>query len=202
MGSWITYGLGTDNTAMPGFITICPDRARGTGNHSNAFLPAIYQGTAIGHDGVATRDAQIRHLSNPQLSSEMQRRQLAYIKQLNRDHKRRAPVNDQLEGLIQSFELAFKMQKEAPRHMDLAGEPQHILDLYGIGQEDTDDFGRQCLMARRFAESGVRFIQLTHTIRRRFSKESVANWDQHVNLEKKPAAELSVGGPTNRRPAR
>ncbi|MBI1373220.1 MAG: DUF1501 domain-containing protein [Phycisphaera sp.] len=181
MGSWITYGLGTDNASLPGFLTICPDRTRGTRNYSNAFLPAIYQGTAIGHDGTPTREADIRHLTNAELSPDLQREQLAFIQSLNRDHQQRASAGGQLEGLIQSFELAFRMQAEAPKWMGLESEPTHVLDSYGIGDDETDDFGRQCLMARRFAEAGVRFIQLTHTIRRRHNK--IAQWDQHQYLE-------------------
>ncbi len=181
MGSWITYGLGSENAALPGFLTLCPTRGRGARNHSNAFLPAVYQGTAIGHDGVATRDAVIENLTNKHLSEPEQQRQLEFIQSMNRDHQQRASAGGALEGLIQSFELAFRMQDELPQVMDLASEPQHLLDAYGIGNEETDDFARQCLSARRFAEAGVRFIQLNHTIKRRYNK--IPDWDQHKDLE-------------------
>ncbi|REJ69848.1 MAG: DUF1501 domain-containing protein [Planctomycetota bacterium] len=180
LGSWVVYGLGSHNDSLPGFITICPDRGRGTRNHSNAFLPSVYQGLAIGHDGVPAREATIRHLANARLSPTVQRRQLEYLRQLNREHRARTADDDQLDGLIRSYELAFRMQREAPRHLDLSDETPHTLAMYGIDERPTDDFGRQCLMARRFAEAGVRFIQVTHTIRRHFP--GVANWDQHNDL--------------------
>ena len=180
MGSWVVYGLGSENDSLPGYLTICPDRGRGTRNYSNAFLPSVYQGMAIGHDGIATRDATIRHLQNHRVTPEVQRQQLAYLQSLNEAHRQQSGDKSQLEGLIRSYELAFRMQTEAPRHIGIAGESQQTLDMYGIGDEHTDDFGRQCLMGRRFAEAGVRFIQLTHTIRRRYP--GVANWDQHNDL--------------------
>ena len=180
LGSWVVYGLGSQNDSLPGFLTICPDRGRGTRNYSNAFLPSVYQGLAISHDGVPTRDATIRHLASTRLSPEVQLRQLDYLRTLNQEHRRRTADDDQLEGLIRSYELAFRMQTEAPRYIGTADESQQTLDMYGIGTEQTDDFGRQCLMARRFAEGGVRFIQLTHTIRHRYP--GVANWDQHNDL--------------------
>ncbi|MEK6248696.1 MAG: DUF1501 domain-containing protein [Planctomycetales bacterium] len=182
VGSWIVYGLGSENESLPGFLTICPDRGRGTRNYSNAFLPSVYQGMAIGHDGVPTREATIRHLANTHLRPEVQRRQLAYLQKLNQQHQQRSTDVDQLEGRVRSYELAFRMQTEAPRYIGTAGESQQTLDMYGIGNDQTDDFGRQCLMGRRFAEAGVRFIQLTHTIRRRFP--GVANWDQHNDLDR------------------
>ncbi|MFK5923380.1 MAG: DUF1501 domain-containing protein [Verrucomicrobiota bacterium] len=181
MGSWLAYGLGTENESLPAFVTICPSMFGGARNYGSAFLPAIYQGTPIGGADALAAGAEISNLKNKHISSKLQRQQLGFIQKLNRDHQRRAPVTNQLEGLIQSFELAFKMQAEAPLVMDIKSESQRTLDLYGIGNEATDDFGRQCLLARRFAESGVRFIQASHCMRKQ--KPGILNWDQHEDLE-------------------
>jgi hypothetical protein len=173
LGSWVTYGLGTENDNLPGFITIAPPRAHGgVQNYSSAFLPAIYQGTAIGTADVPVRDASINFLSNDQLSPAMQRRELDLIQQLNRLHLRSAEDDAQIEGMVQSYELAFRMQRAAPSVLDLARESAATLRLYGIGTPETDDFGRQCLLARRFAEAGVRFIQIS----------TGYLWDQHEKL--------------------
>ncbi len=173
LGSWVTYGLGTENANLPGFITIAPPRAHGgVQNYSNAFLPAIYQGTAIGTADIPVKDASIPFLSNDQLSPAMQRRQLDLIRRLNLSHLRRSEDDAQIEGMVQSYELAFRMQSAAPSLLELAGESEATLKLYGIGTGETDDFGRQCLMARRFAESGVRFIQIS----------TGYLWDQHEKL--------------------
>src|SRR5207249_4835925 len=161
MGSWIVYGLGTENQDLPGFITICPTRGHGgVRNYGNAFLPAVYQGTAIGSASTPASRAQIRHIANPRLSADEQRRELDLLQALNRDHLARAGGDDRIEGVIQSYELAFRMQATVPRLMDLGGETKATLDRYGIGAPPTDDFGRQCLLARRCAEAGVRYIQV------------------------------------------
>ena len=173
LGSWVTYGLGTENSNLPGFITIAPPRAHGgVQNYSSAFLPAIYQGTAIGTADVPVKDASIPFLSNDKLSPAMQRRQLDLIQQLNQSHLRRSEDDAQIEGMVQSYELAFRMQSAAPSVLELARESEATLKLYGIGTPETDDFGRQCLLARRFAESGVRFIQIS----------TGYLWDQHEKL--------------------
>ena len=175
MGSWILYGLGTENQNLPGFITISPPMAIvGPQAYGSAFLPAVYQGTAIGRENTPLTQAQIRHIRNPETPIEMQQRQLEFIQTLNREHLKRAKADNQLEGVIESYELAFRMQTEAPKLTDISGESKATLDLYGIGQTPTDDFGRQCLLARRFAERGVRFIQVSHAFK----------WDQHNNLRR------------------
>jgi hypothetical protein len=175
MGSWIVYGLGTENQNLPGFITICPTRGHGGAlNYGSAFLPAIYQGTAIGSAGSPASSAQIRYLSNKDRTAEQQRRQLDLLQSLNREHLARSGDDDRLDGVIESYELAFRMQSAVPRLTDLSGESAAVLKLYGIGEKPTDDFGRQCLLARRFAEAGVRFIQVSHSFK----------WDQHGNLLK------------------
>jgi len=141
-------------------------------NFGSAFLPAWTQGTRIGNASIPMSRASIRNLRNPETRPELQRRQLDFLRGLNEEHRTRAGHDPRLEGQIQNFELAFRMQTEAPELMDLSGESKATLDLYGIGQEPTDNFGRQCLMARRFAEKGVRVVQCTHSYK----------WDQHSRL--------------------
>src|SRR3954454_1175797 len=190
LGSWVIYGLGTENSNLPGFITIAPPRAHGgVQNYSSAFLPAIYQGTAIGTADVPVKDASIPYLANEILSPVMQRRQLDLIQHLNLSHLRRSEDDAQIEGMVQAYELAFRMQSAAPSVLELAGESEATRKLYGIGTPETDDFGRQCRLARRFAESGVRFIQIS----------TGYLWDQHEKLksgqEKTPRADaLPISG--------
>jgi hypothetical protein len=173
VGSWVTYGLGTENESLPGFVTISPLRAHGgVQNYSNAFLPAAYQGTPIGSADVPNTQAEIPFLKSLELSSSRQRRQLDLIQRLNREHLTRAQRDPNIEGLIESFELAFRMQSEAPGLMKLDDESLATKALYGIGEKETDDFGRQCLLARRLAEAGVRYIQVSTGYK----------WDQHKDL--------------------
>ncbi len=172
VGAWVSYGLGTENSSLPGFISISPSSGHGgPRNYGSAFLPASHQATTIGRSG-RLGDGRITNLSGGE-SLDAQRRQLDFIQQLNRDHLDQAGHDEQIEGAIEAFELAFRMQETAPEVLDLNREPKHIHELYGIGKPDTDNFGRQCLLARRLAEAGVRYIQV-----------STANvWDQHSNLK-------------------
>lgn len=172
VGSWVVYGLGSENESLPGFITIRPTRGHGSRVYSNAFLPSIYQGSALGHDGVPAKQASFRDLENPRWTPEQQRAQLQLTRLLNEQHRQNTATTPEMEGLIQSYELAFRMQTEAPELFDLADEPQHVLDAYGIEQEETDEMGRMCLMARRFAEAGVRYIQVNH-----------GGWDHHGSID-------------------
>jgi len=182
IGSWVVYGLGEENKNLPAFISICPMRSdRGTRGYSNAFLPAVCQGTTIGFEDIPAAQATISHLSNNQTSAGLQRKQLDFLADINREHLSQGAPDASLEGVIQSFELAFRMQAETPKLMDMASESKATLDMYGVGSQPTDDFGRQCLMARRFAEAGVRFIQLTSTTRK--IRPGIADWDQHENLK-------------------
>jgi hypothetical protein len=186
VGSWVTYGLGTENQSLPGFVTICPTRGHGgVLNYGNAFLPAVYQGTAIGSASVPASSAQIRNISNSQRTPAEQRRQLDFLQTLNKGHLERAGGDDRLEGVIESYELAFRMQSAVPRLTNLNGESQATKALYGIGEKPTDDFGRQCLLARRFAEAGVRYIQVSHSFK----------WDQHGNLKQHEKNALEVDKP-------
>lgn len=175
LGAWTLYGLGTENDSLPGFITLSPPN--GAQNYGSAFLPAVYQGTPIGRQGrnrfVDTADQNsVKNISNPRLSSDMQRLQLDFIKSLNEDKLRRDQYHPEVEGIIESYELAFRMQDELPDVLDISDEPDSIKKLYGVDDRTTSSFGRQCLTARRLAEAGVRFIQVSH-----------GNWDHHRNLK-------------------
>jgi hypothetical protein len=175
LGSWITYGLGTENQDLPGFITICPSLIHGgVNNWSSAFLPAVYQGTQVGGSTVPSDQAKIPFITNPTTPRRLQRLQLDLIQQMNRDCLARAEVDPALEGRIASFELAFRMQTAAPEVQDISGESPAVRALYGLDDEVTRNFGRQCLMARRFAERGVRFVQVSHSYK----------WDQHQDLQR------------------
>jgi hypothetical protein len=180
IGSWVLYGLGNENQNLPGFVSIAPSSGNGgPRNYGNAFLPAVYQGTALGKAGGPASEATIRNLTNPQLSRDVQRRQLDLLQEINAEQLRRSPGDSELEAVINSYELAWKMQSNAPDILDLSKETAATKKLYGIGDTATDNFGKQCLMARRLAEAGVRYIQVTYG-------DSTANpaWDQHSNLPK------------------
>ena len=175
MGSWITYGLGTENQSMPGFITICPTQSHGgANNYSSAFLPAPYAGTAIGAVGIPAREAKIPFIANNETPRDIQRMELDYLQEMNRDQLSATGPDRALEGRIESFELAFRMQAEAPELQDISGESEATQKLYGLDNPITEDFGRQCLMARRFSERGVRFVQVSHSYK----------WDQHNRLRR------------------
>ena len=176
LGSWITYGLGTENQDLPAFITICPTLAHGgVNNWGSAFLPAYCQGTPIGNASLAASKATVKHVRNARIDPSMQRRQLDLIAGMNREHLQMSGHDAALEGRLNSFELAYRMQGLMPEIQDLAGETTGTMRLYGIDDPITENFGRQCLMARRFLERGVRFVQVTHS-------DSEVQWDQHSNL--------------------
>lgn len=182
VGAWTLYGLGTENHELPGFIVISPEpRVGGAQNYGSAFLPAVYQGAAIGQLGQPLSQVRIQDIANGRFSPDVQRRQLDFVQELNREFLERKQVHPEVEGVIESYELAFRMQTAVPRLMDLSDESKATFELYGIGAGPTDDFGRQCLMARRFAEAGVRYIELTH-----------ANWDQHNGLRARLAANCAA----------
>jgi len=177
LGSWITYGLGTENRNLPGFVTICPTLAHGgVQNWSSAFLPAPYQGTPLGNAGVPAKDAKVGYIQNPRLTAAEQRAQLDLLAEIHREQLERTGPDQALEGRLESFELAFRMQTEMPEVQDLSGETAATLRAYGLDDPVTENFGRQCLMARRFAERGVRFIQATHS-------NAAVQWDQHGDLK-------------------
>ncbi|MFN3651735.1 MAG: DUF1501 domain-containing protein [Armatimonadota bacterium] len=177
MGAWVTYGLGTENRNLPGFITICPTLAHGgVNNWGSAFLPAACQGTPLGNASIPSDQAKVAYIRNSRLPREVQRLQLEALGAMNREHLEQSGPNLALEGRINSFELAFRMQAAMPEVESLAGETPETLKLYGMDDPMTAPFGRQCLLARRFAERGVRFIQVTHS-------DSDVQWDQHGQLK-------------------
>ncbi|GIS61356.1 MAG: hypothetical protein CM1200mP2_35810 [Planctomycetaceae bacterium] len=170
LGSWLLYGLGTANQNLPGFVSICPPLINGgTSNYGTAFLPSVYQGTAIGDIKTPVRNARIGNISNPRLGTSAQRKQLDLLQSINRDLATRAPYDTRIDGVIQSYELAFRMQAELPQVMDLSSETRSTQQMYGIGEgRRSDNFGRQCLMARRLIEAGVRHVEVCDEF-----------WDQH-----------------------
>ncbi|MEM7454027.1 MAG: DUF1501 domain-containing protein, partial [Planctomycetota bacterium] len=186
LGAWTLYGLGSESESLPGFISINPPTANGGAqNYGSAFLPASYQGTKFTISDSSQRNRPIDRLrrgeSNPygisnavneRLTRHQQREQLDLIRTLNEEKLRRDQHNPLLEGAIENFELAFLMQDAVPQVMDLSDETDRTLSMYGINEAPSDGFGRQCLMARRFAEAGVRFIELGH-----------GSWDQHSNIQ-------------------
>jgi hypothetical protein len=179
MGSWIVYGLGTENQNLPAFLTICPTLAHGgVNNWGAAFLPAHCQGTPIGNASQSSEQAQVRHIRNDRIPKEIQRRQIDLIRAVNqRQLESVQNSTDQLAlaGRLQSYELAFQMQSTMPEAQNLSDETGVTHRMYGLDDPITANFGRQCLMARRFIERGVRFVQVTHS-------DSEVQWDQHAHL--------------------
>ena len=180
MGSWITYGLGSENRDLPGFVTICPALGHGGANNwSSAFLPAAYQGTPIGSAKTPSDQARVPFIQGAPGASRvtprrLQRLELDLTQALNRRQAAAVGSDPLLEGRIEAFELAFRMQSAVPELQDVSGETAATQRLYGLDQDATRNFGRQCLMARRFAERGVRFVQVTHSYK----------WDQHSDLRR------------------
>ncbi len=182
VGAWVSYGLGSESEDLPAFITISPPRGHGgVQNYGSAFLPAVHQGMAIGAAEIPISKAVVSNLVNKRLGLGLQRRQLDLIQSITRQHLEEAAVDQRIEGLIASYELAFRMQSTMPLLMDLAGESKATLDLYGVGSEPTDNFGRQCLLARRFAERGVRYIQVSTDY----------TWDHHQKVQAGHIAEAA-----------
>ena len=176
MGAWVTYGLGTENENLPAFVTICPTLAHGgVNNWGAAFLPASCQGTPMGNASMSSTKAAVKHIANTKLDKSDQRKQMDFISMLNQRHLSENPDEQVLSSRLDSFELAFRMQSSMPEIQSISGESQATQRLYGIDDPVTEDFGRQCLMARRLIERGVRFVQVTHS-------DSEVQWDQHSNL--------------------
>ena len=174
MGSWITYGLGSENQDLPGYITICPTLTHGGVNaFGSGFLPAAYQGTPLGNASIPAAQANIPFIASADPASRtLQRLELDLLGQINRDQLAQAGPDSELDARINSFELASRMQAAAPDLQDIRDESPATLQAYGLDRGETQNFGRQCLMARRFAEQGVRFIQVSHSYK----------WDQHGGL--------------------
>jgi hypothetical protein len=178
MGSWVLQGLGAENENLPGFVTISPSLGNGgPRNYGNAFLPAIYQGTPLGRSGQPAKESNIKNLVNTHWKTGQQRQQFDLLRSLNAVQAR--PGDSEIEAVIESYELAWRMQIKAPDALDLSLESESTQKLYGIGEKATDNFGRQCLMARRLAEQGVRYIQVNYG-----DNSNNPAWDQHSNLPK------------------
>ncbi|HEX7380136.1 MAG TPA: DUF1501 domain-containing protein [Pirellulales bacterium] len=180
MGSWVVYGLGSECDNLPAFVSIAPSSGNGgPRNYGNAFLPAVFQGVPLGNGAAGAREATFQNLTNASLSLDAQQRQLDLLRKFNAAQAAERPGESELEAVIQSYELAWRIERHAPAVLDLSQETAATFDLYGIGQKATDDFGRKCLLARRLCEAGVRFIQVNYG-------DNTANpaWDQHSNLPK------------------
>lgn len=180
VGSWVLYGLGSENESLPGFVTIAPSAGNGGArNYGTAFLPAAFQGTAIGRAGTPIVQSGLRNLAPTTTGRAAQRARLDHLQALNELQRKRYAEDSQLEAAMRSYELAWRMQEAAPPVLDLADETSETFARYGIGSPSTDNFGRQCLLARRLCEAGVRYVQVTYG-------DNTANpaWDQHSNLPK------------------
>ena len=186
LGAWSLYGLGSENANLPGFVTLNPPADNGGAqNYGSAFLPAICQGTKIGNNQIPGFYAallgideepgpQMKNLSNPSLSRTLQRAQLDLVKGLNQHKLEKDVYHPEIEGAIASFELAFRMQDVVPEVLDMRSEPAAVLKMYGVGSgQPGDRFGRQCILARRLIEAGVRFVEIT----------SPVGWDHHFLLK-------------------
>lgn len=178
MGSWLLYGMGSESANLPGFVSIGPSLGNGgPRNYGSAFLPAIHQGTPVGRAGIPARDLSFRNIQAGRGSAQAQQ-QFELQQALNATQLQMKPGDLELEAVVGSYELAWRMQNHAPGVVDLARESKATLDLYGIDQKPTDDFGRKCLMARQLSESGVRFVQVNYNI----NSSSNPAWDQHSDM--------------------
>ena len=189
-GSWLLYGLGSENQDLPGFVSIAPSIGNGGArNFGNAFLPAKYQGTAIGVAGAQEDRLTIPFLKPAYRPADEEKTQ-SMIRRFQAIQSADYERESEIEAMMASYELAWRMQSEAPQRLDLEQETPATLALYGIGQKATDDFGRKCLLARRLSESGVRFVQVNYG-------DNSANpaWDQHSNLPKHADHAFAVDRP-------
>jgi hypothetical protein len=176
MGSWLLYGLGSESENLPGFVSIGPSLGNGgPRNYGNAFLPAHFQGTALGRAGAPLKEIAFRNISASR-PPEAARRQFELQQALNAEQLEAGDT--QLEAVLQSYELAWRMQSHAPNVVDIQRESAATRALYGIDEKGTDDFGRKCLMARQLSESGVRFVQVNYAL----NSSSNPAWDQHSNM--------------------
>ncbi len=183
LGSWVSYGLGTENQSLPSFVHLGPSVDYGGHRiHASAFLPSAHQGTVIGSDSLPVSQFRLRDLRNANLPRAAQAKQMELLRAMHAGYRQRVAADAPLDGWIQSLETAFRMQVEAADVLDLSRETRATHQLYGLDHPDTDDFGRQCLMARRLSEAGVRFVLVTHSIRKQYP--SVREWDQHQNLDR------------------
>ena len=192
MGAWVNYGLGSENNNLPGFVTICPTSLHGgSDNFGPAFLPAEFGGVPLGTPGYPNspaRDARFHYMTNEHISHQKQSLQLGLLRRIHERQSANGQAGAMLEDRMKSFELAFRMQMAAPEATDLSDESEATRKLYGMDDARTENFARECIMARRLAERGVRFIQVSHAHSLKFNNEQ---WDQHSHLEK--GHSLNVG---------
>lgn len=192
MGAWVNYGLGSENNNLPGFVTICPTSLHGgSDNFGPAFLPAEFVGVPLGTPGYPNspaRDARFHYMTNEHISHQKQSLQLGLLRRIHERQSANGQAGAMLEDRMKSFELAFRMQMAAPEATDLSDESEATRKLYGMDDARTENFARECIMARRLAERGVRFIQVSHAHSLKFNNEQ---WDQHSHLEK--GHSLNVG---------
>lgn len=182
MGSWVVYGLGTENQNLPGFVTIKPTLSHGGAkNFGSAFLPGAFQATPIGNSGMKVDEIlkePIEYLLNKRYDKDQQRFELDMLQNINRRHAELRKNDPQLEARIQAYELAFRMQMQAPEAFEVEKESEATKKLYGLDDPATRDFAWQCILARRLSERGVRYVQATHSYK----------WDQHGELYVKHTA--------------
>jgi Protein of unknown function (DUF1501) len=178
LGSWVTYGLGSENDNFPGFVVMLDKTGgpiSGPKNWSSGYMPAAYQGVVIRADGTP-----IHNLDLPEgMTREAQRELLDRLREKNEQHLAVRADNSELAARIASYEMAFKMQQHAPEVVDFKQETKKTLELYGVGEKETDDFGRKCLLARRLVERGVRFVQVYSG-----GAHNDDNWDAHTDIVK------------------
>ena len=180
MGSWINYGLGTENNNLPGFVSIGPSMGNGgPRNFSNAFLPSSYQGTPLGRAGIPAKEATIKNLVNQNLNHQQNLKQFELLQKINAEQLSTYPNNDKINSVINSYELAWRMQNNAPNVLDIKNESPSTMEMYGIGQKETNDFGQYCLKARKLSEAGARYVQINYT-----DNTNNPAWDQHSNMPK------------------
>jgi hypothetical protein len=175
LGSWIMYGLGSENNSLPGFVVLNP-RSGSSPHFGSAFLPSRYQGTAVGEasrgNRVSNSQTTFPNIKNKSFSNKLQKRQLDFISSLNKTKLTKDVYNPSVDAVQDSFEMAFRMQNTMPETLDLNKESKKTLSLYGIDNDVTQKLGQKCLLARRFAEAGCRYIELGHE-----------GWDHHSNLK-------------------
>ncbi|MEK0425377.1 MAG: hypothetical protein RLZZ396_2024 [Planctomycetota bacterium] len=169
VGSWVLYGLGAESESIPGFISI---GATGSAqNYGNAFLPAYYQGMRLGNGNREVDETQIANLA-PLVGSQRQRRELDFIQGMNQKKLQNDPADQEIEGVIRSYEMAHRMQSELPKVLDIKAESEETKRLYGLDRKESKGFGSKCLVARRMIEAGVRFVEITQ-----------GSWDHHASLQ-------------------
>ncbi|PHR92044.1 MAG: sulfatase [Blastopirellula sp.] len=174
VGAWVSYGLGTENQNLPAFVSVTPPAGHGGArNYGSSFLPAHHQATTLGHSGSKTGDVTIQYLQNPSARQDDQQRQLEMLNRINQKHFAKTQ-DSQVDGVIRSYEMAARMQGIAPEVIDISKESKSIQELYGMNRKETTDFGHRCLLARRFCEAGVRYVQVS----------TPYVWDQHGGLVK------------------